>query len=189
MTQETRLGPLYRYQNVRTTRPNGYRESGARKERRVGATGSRVEEVSLAERDASHGGSDLPNWVGQVIGWIRKGTKSTRRERGVETRVGRPHEWSGSRVGQRIGAESERTKREEMWYEDEGHETSDEIENAGTRTLDEMRRERTLRGYEDVMPGTLRPGLMRGNERAREGEVVKSRRKREEPALLEDMRR
>ena len=90
-------------------------------------------------------------------------------------------------MGQRIGAEGERTKREETWYEDEGRETSDEtsdeIENAGTRTLDETRRERTLRGYEDAMPGTLRPGLTRGNEKAREGEVVKSRRKREEPAL------
>ena len=39
------------------------------------------------------------------------------------------------------------------------------------------------------MPGTLRPGLTRGNERARENEVVKSRRKREERALLEDAHR
>ena len=113
MTQETRLGPLYRYQNVRTTRPNGYHESGARKERCVGAMRLRAEEVSLAERDASRGGSDLPNWVGQVIGWIRKGAKSTRRERGVETRVGRPSERSESRLGQRIGAEGERMKRNE----------------------------------------------------------------------------
>ena len=42
---------------------------------------------------------------------------------------------------------------------------------------------------EDAMPGTLRPGLTRGNERARESEVIKSRRKREEPALLKDARR
>ena len=48
-----------------------YRGSGAEKERRVGATRSRVEVVSLAERDASRGGSDLPNRVGQVIGCMR----------------------------------------------------------------------------------------------------------------------
>ena len=45
-----------------------YRGSGAKKERRVGATRSKVEAVSLVERDASCGGSDLPNRVGQVIG-------------------------------------------------------------------------------------------------------------------------
>ena len=111
----------------------------------------------------------------------------------MKTRVGRPSERSESRLGQQVGAEGERTKREEMWYEDErretSDETSDEIGNAGTRTLDETRRERTLQGYEDAMPGTLRPGLTRENEKAREGEVVKSHRKREEPALLEDARR
>ena len=44
------------------------RESGAKKERRVGAMRSKVEVVSRAERDANRGGSDLPNRVGQVIG-------------------------------------------------------------------------------------------------------------------------
>ena len=39
------------------------------------------------------------------------------------------------------------------------------------------------------MPGTLRPGLTRGKERARESEVIKGRRKRGKPALLEDARR
>ena len=90
--------------------------------------------------------------------------KSTKRERGVKTRVGRPNERSEGQVGQRIGAEGERTKRGEMRYEDEGRgtgcETIDET-RAGTRTLDETRRERMLRGYEDAMPGTLRPGLTR----------------------------
>ena len=33
------------------------------REKRVGVTKSRVEEVSLAEQDASRRGSDLPNWV------------------------------------------------------------------------------------------------------------------------------
>ena len=108
----------------------------------------------------------------------------------MKTRVGRPSERSESRLGQRVGAEGERMKREETWYEDErretsdetsderretSDETSDEIGNAGTRTLDETRGERTLRGYEDAMPGTLRPGLTRGNEKVREGKVVKSR--------------
>ena len=37
------------------------------------------------------------------------------------------------------------------------------------------------------MPGTLRPGLTRGNERVRESEVVKGHQKREERALLEDV--
>ena len=50
-----------------------YRESGAKKERRVGAMRSKVEVVSLAEQDASRGGSDLPNRVGQVIGCMRNG--------------------------------------------------------------------------------------------------------------------
>ena len=61
--------------------------------------------------------------------------KSTKRGRGVKMRVGRPNERSESRVGQRIGAKGERTKRGEMWYKDEGRETgdetSDDIENAG----------------------------------------------------------
>ena len=48
-----------------------YRESGAKKERCVGVTRSKVEVVSLAERDASRRGSDLPNQVGQVIGCMR----------------------------------------------------------------------------------------------------------------------
>ena len=39
------------------------------------------------------------------------------------------------------------------------------------------------------MPGTLCPGLTKGNERVRESEVVKGRRKREERAPLEDARR
>ena len=63
-----------------------------------------------------------------------------KRERGVKMRVGRPNERSEGQVGQRIGAEGERTKRGQTWYEDEGRETgdetSDDIENAGR---DEMR--------------------------------------------------
>ena len=35
--------------------PNGHRESRARRERCVGATKLKVEAVSLAEQDASHG--------------------------------------------------------------------------------------------------------------------------------------
>ena len=77
-------------------------------------------------------------------------------------------------------------------HEDEGRGTGCEMidkTRAGTRTLDETRRERTLRGYEDVMPGTLRPGLTRRYERVRESKVVRGRRKRGERALLEDARR
>ena len=83
-------------------------------------------------------------------------------------------------------------EKRERGHEDEGRGTSCEMideTRAGTRTLDETRRERTLRGYEDAMPGTLRPGLTRRYERARESEVVKGHRKRGERALLEDVRR
>ena len=61
--------------------------------------------------------------------------KSTKRKRGVKTRVSRPNERSEGWVGQRVGAEGERTKRGETRYEDEGRETDNEtsgdIENAG----------------------------------------------------------
>ena len=61
--------------------------------------------------------------------------KSTKWGRSMKMRVGRPNEWSEGWVGQRIGAEGERMKRGEMWYEDEGRETgdetSDDIKNAG----------------------------------------------------------
>ena len=83
-------------------------------------------------------------------------------------------------------------EKRERGHEDEGRGTSCEMideTRAGTRTLDETRREKTLRGYKDVMPGILRPGLTRGNERARESEVVKGRRQRGKRALLEDTRR
>ena len=86
-----------------------YHESGAEKERRAGATRSRVGVVSLAERDASRRGSDLPNWVGQVIELVKK-TRETKRRRGAETKVKRPMERSGSRVGQRAGAEGGRRR-------------------------------------------------------------------------------
>ena len=46
----------------------------------------RVGEVSLVEWDASCGGSDLPNQVGQVIELVEK-TKSMRRKCGMEIRV------------------------------------------------------------------------------------------------------
>ena len=72
------MGPLYWCPNVPKESWNHYRQFQTRRERRVGATRSRVEEVSLAERDASRGGSDLPNRVGQVIGWMRK--KQSRRK-------------------------------------------------------------------------------------------------------------
>ena len=66
--EDTRVGTLYRCPNGLLGRLSRYRESETKRERRVGAVKSRVEEVSLAERDASRGGSDLPNRVGQVIG-------------------------------------------------------------------------------------------------------------------------
>ena len=43
------------------------------REKCVGATKSRVEEVSLAERVMGCGGSDLPNQASQVIGRMRNG--------------------------------------------------------------------------------------------------------------------
>ena len=58
-------------------------------------------------------------------------------------------------------------EKRERGREDKGRGTSCEMideTRAGTRTLDETRREKTLRGHEDAMPGTLRPGLTRGNE-------------------------
>ena len=70
--------------------------------------------------------------------------KSTKRECSVKMRVGRPNERSEGWVGQRIGAEGERTKRGETRYEDEGcemgNETSGDIENVGR---DEMRENAT----------------------------------------------
>ena len=81
------MGPLCQCPNMRTSGLNGHRESGTERERRVGGTRSRVEEVSLAKRDTSRGGSDLPNRAGQVIGWVRNGTSRRTRGRGAETRV------------------------------------------------------------------------------------------------------
>ena len=61
--------------------------------------------------------------------------KLTKWGRGVKMRVGRPNKRSEGWVGQRIGAEGERMKRGETWYEDKGREmgdeTSDDIENVG----------------------------------------------------------
>ena len=78
-------------------------------------------------------------------------------------------------------------------YEDREHRTSCETideTGAGTRMLDETKREREHYGdNEDAMPGTLRPGLTRRDERARESEVIKGRRQRGKRALLEDARR
>ena len=63
-----------------------------------------------------------------------------------------------------MGLKARKRRETKAQHEDEGRgtggETIDET-RAGTRTLDETRRERTLRGYEDVMPGTLCPGLTR----------------------------
>ena len=92
---DTRLGPLYQCPNVLRDCQNHYRESGMERERCVGVTKLRVEMVSLAEWDTSLGGLDLPNRVGQVIELEDKGAVN-KREHGVETRVKRPVERSGS---------------------------------------------------------------------------------------------
>ena len=64
------------------------------RERCVGTMKLRVEEGSLVEWDASHGGLDLPNWVGQVIRLMGR-MKLMKRKCGVEMRVERPVEKSG----------------------------------------------------------------------------------------------
>ena len=69
--RDTQVGNLYWCPNVRMSHPNGHCGSGTKREKQVGATRLRVKEVSLVEQDVSCGGLDLPNWVGQVIGWMR----------------------------------------------------------------------------------------------------------------------
>ena len=115
-----------------------YRESGAERERRVGVTRSRVGMVSLAERDANHGGSDLPNRVGQVIGWIRKGRNRQRGsaawKRGwADLTNGLKVEW-----GSGLGLKAREQREETLRNEDEGHEaTSEASDETRTRYEDE----------------------------------------------------
>ena len=63
-----------------------------------------------------------------------------------------------------MGLKARKRRETKAQHEDGGRgtggKTIDET-RAGMRTLDEMRRERMLQGYEDAMPGTLRPGLTR----------------------------
>ena len=98
---DTRLGPLYQCPNMLRDRQNCCCESGTKRERRVGVTRSRVEEVSLVERDLSCRGSDLPNQVGQVIELEEKGEVDDEEmwhgNKGGET-CGK----SGNRVGQLV---------------------------------------------------------------------------------------
>ena len=110
-----------------------YRESGAEKERRAGATRSRVGVVSLAERDANCGGSDLPNRVGQMIGWIRKGRNRQRGnaawKRGwADLTNGLKVEW-----GSGLGLKARERREETLRNEDEGREMTNEASDE-TRT-------------------------------------------------------
>ena len=150
---DMKAGTLCRCPNGLLGRLSRYRESETKRERCVGAVKSRVEEVSPAERDASRGGSDLPNRVGQVIELAKK-TREMKRRRGAETKVKRPMERSGSRVGQRAGAEGGRRK-------GRGRGTRRD-ENAGTRNGSRTSETRLTKTR---VPGSLRPGLNKGEKR------------------------
>ena len=117
---------------------------------------SRVEEVSPAEWDASRRGSDLPNQVGQVIESVKK-MRETKRRRGAETRVKRPMERSGGRVGQpvRLKMRDWKEKRER------GMKTMGARRECRTRTRTRMLTERRGRGAWNTIQD------FRGNEKER----------------------
>ena len=110
-TGDTQLGTLCWFPSVWMGHPNGHCGSMARRERCVGATKSKVEVVSLAERNASRRGSELPNQAGQVIGWMRNGKSQRTGDVAWKRGWGKPNKASGL-IGTADEAEGEGTRRE-----------------------------------------------------------------------------
>ena len=112
--------------------------------------------MSLAEQDASRGGLDLPNRVGQVIESVKK-TREMKRRRGAETRVKRPMERSGGRVGQlaRLKTRDWKEKRERRMK------TMGARRERGTRTRTRTLTEKQGRGAWSAIQD------FRGNEKER----------------------